>query len=175
MYHALPRGARLWSLLFRDRPRSRGDDPQARVFLRRTPALRSLPPEATGHRRPAPRITADQTELLLRSRWLQEESDTAIGTLPRPKGLPRRRHSRDQRHAARADSTPSPRALQPFRRRPTDHRSLAGLLAGPLSADPVLESRTRPTDAGCPDRRLAILAGGRLPAPPGSVPGAARG
>ncbi len=72
------------------------------------------------------RATAPETELLLRSRRLQEESDPAVSTLPRPKGLSRRHHHRHQRHATRADTTPSPRALQTFRRRPSDHRSLAG-------------------------------------------------
>ena len=111
MYHDLPRTARFWSFLLASRPRSCGDDPQESMSLRRTPALRQLSPEARGTPRPATRATAPQTELLLRSRRLQEESDTSVGSLPRPKGLPRRHRHRHQRHAARADTTPSPRAF----------------------------------------------------------------
>src|SRR5271157_2064981 len=70
---------------------------------------------------------------------------------------------------------PSPRAFRALRRRPTDHRSLAGLLARTLSADTVLEGRTRPSGTGCQNRHLAILARGRLPPPPCSVPGSAHG
>ena len=65
------------------RRRSCGENPQEGVSVRRTPALRQLPPQAAGHSRPASRATAPQTELLLRSRRLQEESDTAVGALPR--------------------------------------------------------------------------------------------
>ena len=174
MYHDLPRTARFWSFLFAIDQDLAETDPQERVSVRRTSALRQLPPEATGHSRPATRATAPQTELLLRSRWLQEESDTAVGTLPRPEGLLGRHHHRHQRHAARADTTPSPRALHTLRRRPTDHRSLAGLLARTLSADTVLEDRTRPFGAACRDRHPAILARGRLPPPPSAAAGVGR-
>ena len=158
MYHDLPRTARFWSFLFAIDQDLAEKTRKQRVSVRRTPALRQLPPQATGHSRPASRATAPQTELLLRSRRLQEESDTAVGTLPRPKGLPRRHRHPDQRHAARADTTPCPRALQALRRRPTDHRSLAGLLARTLSADTILEGRTRPVwcrlsrSSPCPTR-----------------------
>jgi hypothetical protein len=87
-----------------NRPRSCGDGSQEGVSVRRTPALRQLPPEAPGHSGPAPRAIPGQAELLLRSRRLQEESDTAVGTLPRPKGVPRRRDYRNQCHAAGADT-----------------------------------------------------------------------
>ena len=171
MYHDLPRTARFWAFLFAVDQDLAETARKKACSVRRPPALRQLPPEATGHSRPATRATAPQTELLLRSRRLQEESDTAVGTLPRPKGLFGRHHHRHQRHAARAITTPSPRAFHSLRRRPTDHRSLAGLLARTLSADTVLEDRTRPAGAACRDRHPAILARGRLPPPPPPLPG----
>ena len=62
---------------------------------------------------------------------------------------------------------PTPRRVRELsdtlRRRPTHHRSLAGLLARTLSPDTVLEGRTRPSGAGCRDRLPALLARGRLP------------
>ena len=171
MYHDLPRTARFWSFLLAIDQDLAETSPQERMSLRRTSALRQLPPQAARHSRPATRATVPQTELLLRSRRLQEESDTAVGTLPRPKGLPRRHRHPHQRHAAGADATPSPRALRSLRRRPTDHRSLAGLLARTLSPDTVLEDRTRRFGTGCQDRQPAILAGGRLPPPPSPLQG----
>ena len=82
-----------------------------------------------------PRCLRLPAELLLRSRRLPQEGHAAIGAVPRPEGLPRRRGRLGRRHAARALAAASPRAFQALRRRPTDHRSLAGLLARALSAD----------------------------------------
>ena len=163
MYHDLPRTARFWSFLLaidqdlaettRKKACPCGGRLHCANYLRK--------PRGTPVQLPEPAVP--QTELLLRSRRLQEESDTAVGTLPRPKGLPRRRRHPHQRHAARADTTPSPRAFHTLRRRPADHRSLAGLLARTLSADTILEDRTRPSRAGRRDRHPAVLARGRLP------------
>ena len=70
---------------------------------------------------------------------------------------------------------PSPRRVRELstalRRRPADHRSLAGLLARTLSPDAVLEGRTRSSGAGGRDRQPALLAGGRLPPPPSHLRG----
>jgi hypothetical protein len=152
MYHDLPRAARFWSVLL-------AIDQDLAEMTRK------------GHSPPASRATAPQTELLLRSRRLQEENDTAVAALPRPKGLRRRCDHRNQRHAARADATPSPRVVQAIRRRPADHRSLASLLARALSADTVLEGRTGPPGAGCQDCYPSLLARGCLPRPPSPLQG----
>ena len=108
MYHDLPRTARFWSFLLAVDQDLAEKTRKKRMSVRRTPALRQLPPEAAGHSRPATRSTMHQTELLLRSRWLQEESDAAVGTLPRSKGLSRHHRHPHQRHAAGAVTTPSP-------------------------------------------------------------------
>ena len=163
MYHDLPRTARFWLFLLAvdqdlaETTRKQGCPCGGRLhcanYLRKP---RGTPVQL-------PRATVPQTELLLRSRRLPEESDTAVGALPRSKGLPRRHRHPDQRHAAGADTTPGPRAVHTLRRRPADHRSLAGLLARTLSADTVLEDRTCPSGAGGRDRHPAVLARGCLP------------
>src|SRR5271165_3099527 len=135
------------------------------MSLRRPPPLRQLSQEAQGHPCTVAQGTTPQTELLLRSRRLQEESDTSLGSLPRPKSIPRRHRHRSQYHAARADTTPSPRTFPTLRCRRMHHRSLAGLLARTLSADTVLEGRSRPARTGCRNRQPALFAGGRLPSP----------
>ena len=65
---------------------------------------------------------------------------------------------------------PTPRRVRELsaalRRRPADHRPLAGLLARTLSPDTVLEDRTRPSGAPRRDRHPAILARGCLSSPP---------
>ena len=91
---------------------------------------------------------AAPTELLLRSRRLPQASHTAVGAVPRPKGLPQRHGHLDQRHAARTVTAPGPRAFRTLRRRPADHRSLAGLLARALSSDSVLEAGPRSSGVG---------------------------
>jgi hypothetical protein len=144
---------------FRDRPRSCRVSPEERLSVRRTSALRQLPPEATGHSPPTSRATAPQTELLLRSRWLSEEDDTTVGTLSRPEGVLERHHHRDQRHAARANTTSYPGTFHTLRRRSTDHCALAGLLARTLSADTFLEDRTGPFGTACRDPSRAIFPG----------------
>ena len=48
MYHDLPSTASFWSFLFTIDQDLAETDPQARVSVRRTPALRQLPPEAPG-------------------------------------------------------------------------------------------------------------------------------
>ena len=89
MYHDLPRAARFWSFLLAvdqdlaETTRKQGCPCGGRLHCA------NYPRQAAGHSRPASRATAPQTELLLRSRRLPEESDTAVGALPRPKGLPR--------------------------------------------------------------------------------------
>src|SRR5271156_3096966 len=133
------------------------------MFLWGTPPLRRLSAESPRHPWPASRVPAHQTELLLRSRRLQKESDAAVGALPGPKGLPGRHHHPHQRHAARAIATPDPRALGSLRRRSADHRSLAGLLARTLSAITLLEDRGRPLQGDCRNYRPAILALERFP------------
>ena len=171
MYHDLPRTARFWSFLFAV------DQDLAETTRKKACPCGGRLHRANYLRKPRgtpvqlPRATVPQTELLLRSRRLQEESDAAVGSLPRPKGLSRRHRHPHQRHAARADTTPGPRAFHSLRRRPTDHRSLAGLLARTLSADTVLEGRTCPSRTGCRDRQPALLAGGRLPSPPSHLQG----
>ena len=79
---------------------------------------------------------------------LPQEGDTAVGAFSRPEGLPRCRGRVGGRHAARAFAAPSPQAFRTVRRRPTDHLSVAGLLARTLSADTVLKiARARPCRA----------------------------
>jgi hypothetical protein len=144
----------------------RRDCSQESLSVRRTPAPLQLPPQASRHSPAASPATVPQTELLLRSRGLQEESHTPVGPLPGPDGLPRRRDDPHQRHAARANTTPAPRAFHSLQRRPADHRSLAGLLARALSPDTILDRRTRPFGAACRGGYPAILARGRFPRPP---------
>ena len=70
---------------------------------------------------------------------------------------------------------PTPRRVrelsQTFRCRPPDHRSLAGLLARTLSADAVLEDRSRRFHAGCRHRQPGLFAGGYLPSPSSHLQG----
>ena len=83
MYHDLPHTARFWSFLFAvdqdlaETARKKACPCGGR--LHRSNYLRK--PRGTPVQ--LPRATVPQTELLLRSRRLQEESDTAVGTLPR--------------------------------------------------------------------------------------------
>jgi hypothetical protein len=81
---------------FGDRPGSGEGSPQEGVSLRRPAALHQLPSEAKGHAPPTTRAPVPQTELLLRSRRLQEEGDAALGTLPRTKGLSGRHWDRSE-------------------------------------------------------------------------------
>ena len=82
--------------------------------MRRTPARSNYLRKPRGTT-PATRARAGQTELLMRLRRLQEAADIAVGTLPRPEGLPRRRDHRNRRRttrdAASANATPGSRAL----------------------------------------------------------------
>ena len=149
MYHSLPPDASFWPFLVSVDEDLAETDSQAGMSLRRTPALRQLPPQAAGRARHAPRDLPAQTQLLLRARRVPQESDSAVGALPRPKGLPRRRGHSGRRHAARADTTPCPRAFRTLRRRSAHHRALAGLLARTLSQHTVLEGRTRSSGPGC--------------------------
>ena len=96
-------------------------------------------------------------QFLLRSRRLPQAEDAAVGAFPRPQGLSLRGGRAGERHAARAVAAPRPRAVQAVRRRPADHRPLAGVLAGARAATPFWK-----------------VARGRLPAtaigPPAAVP-----
>ena len=135
--------------------------------LWRTPALRQLPSQAARHSRPATRARMPQIQLLLRSRRLQEASDTAVGALPRAKGLPRRDRHPDQRHAARTLTTPRPRAFHTLRCRRKHNHPLADLLARTLPTNTLLEGRTRRFPHPWRDRLPALLAG-RCLSPPSS-------
>ena len=108
MYHELPRSARFWSFLFaidrdlaettRKNACSCGGRLHSANYLRKPRGTAAQLPEQQ----------RQQIELLLRSRRLQEASHTAVGTLPRAKGLSgRHRHPR-RRHAAGAVTTPDP-------------------------------------------------------------------
>ena len=108
MYHDLPRTARFWWFLFAidqdlaDAIRKIGCSCGGRLhsadYLRKPRGVPAGLIESTAH----------QTELLLRSRRLQEENDTTVGALPRSQGLPGRHRHPHQRHAARAVTTPRP-------------------------------------------------------------------
>ena len=171
MYHDLPRCRQVLVVPFGSRPGSRGDHPQARVFLRRTPALRQLPPQAPGHSRPAPRGTAPQTELLLRSRRLPKESDAATryaSSAERSTSAPSSSSSapcgKGRRHVGSA-SSPSASAS-------TDGPSLAGRSSG-ANTFPRHRSGSShaPSGAAGRDRHPAVLARGCLPQPPSPLSG----
>ena len=66
MYHDLPRSARFWSFLRAVDQDLAEETRKKAMSLRRTPALRQLPSQATRHSRPATRARVPQTELLLR-------------------------------------------------------------------------------------------------------------
>ena len=95
MYHDLPRTARFWSFLLAiDQDLAEETRKKACPCGGRLHSANYLT-KATRHPRPASRARVPETELLLRSRRLQEEGDTAVGALPRAKGLPgRHRHPR---------------------------------------------------------------------------------
>ena len=93
---------------------------------------------------------------------LPQEGDAAVGAVSRPEGLPRGRGDLGGRHAARAVAAAGPRAFQALRRRPADHRSMAGLLGRALSADAVLEGRSRSAGAGRRDRQPSSIAAGSV-------------
>ena len=145
MYHDLPAACQFLVVPFHDRPRPCGDCPQARVSVRRTPALCQLPPEAPGRSRSAPRDLAGPDSV-----------SAAIATVAGSESHRRRCASSAAKvylgavvlliSAMRQGpiATPSPRALRALRRRPADHRSLAGLLARALSPDSVLEASPAP-------------------------------
>ena len=162
MYHDLLRDASFWPFLFSidqdlaETARQKACPCGGRLHRANYPRKPRGGPDDLPERIPLP------AELLLRSRRLQEEGDAAVGAFPRPQGLPRCRGHLGRRHAARALAAPSPRAFQALRRRPTDHRSMAGLLARTLSADTVLEGRARSSRAGRRGRRPSAIAPGSV-------------
>ena len=110
-------------------------------ILRRPPASRPVPaaddctaqlsPQASGRAPHAPRDLPAPIQLLLRARRLPQASDSALGALPRTKGLPRRRGHSGRRSAARANTTPSPR--WPLTSAPIGAPSPAGRSSGAIS------------------------------------------
>ena len=83
MYHELPRSARFWSVLLAiDQDLAENTRKNACPCGGRLHSANYLR-KPRGTARPASRATAPPTELLLRSRRLQEESHTAVGALPR--------------------------------------------------------------------------------------------
>ena len=69
------------------------------------------------------------------------ESGAAVGTVPWPEGLPRRRGPSGRGHATGALPAAGPRAFPTLRRRSSDDRLLASVLGRTFSADTVLEGR----------------------------------
>ena len=147
MYHNLPSDARFWSFLF-----SVDED------LAETTRKQACPCGGRLHCANYPRKPRGGPDQLPETYQLRfsfccdrdgcrKRVDAAVGALPRPKGLPRCRGHPGQRHAARADATPGPRALRTLRRRPAHHRPLAGLLARTLPQTPfwkVARARSGP-------------------------------
>jgi hypothetical protein len=152
---------------FFDRPRPRQQHPSAGMSLWRPVALCQVPPQAPG-RRSSPRGIRPQAQFLLRARRLPQAGDAAVGAVPRPKGLPCCRGRPGRSHAARALAAAGPGTFGTLRRRPPNHRSLAGLLARALSADAVLESRTRSLASGGGHDRPSAITLGRV-SRPGSI------
>ena len=71
----------------------------------------------------------------------QEESNAAVATLLRSKGLSRRHRHPHQHHAAGAVTTPSPGTFHTLLRRRMYHRLLVGLLARTFPATPFWKRR----------------------------------
>ena len=91
--------------------------------------------------------------------------------LPWPQGLLGPHRHPYQCHAAGTNTAPHPRVIHTLPRQPADHRPLAGFLARALSANTVLETRTRPSGAVGRDHQPAVLARGFLSRSPSSLSG----
>ena len=106
--HELHRSGSFWSFLL-------SIDKDLADSIRQKDAravVASTSPTTRGHRgagRIICRRSSLPVQLLLRSRWMQEKVDTAVGAFSRQKGLPWCNGDRDQCHAARSDAAASPR------------------------------------------------------------------
>ena len=111
--HELHRSGSFWSFLLSIDKDLADSSSAERMLVRWSPPLRQLPAGTAGRAGSSAGGVSLPVQLLLRSRRLQKEDDAAIGPFSRQKGLPWCRGDLDQRHAARSNAAPSPRAFDP--------------------------------------------------------------
>ena len=130
MYHDLPSDARFWSFL------GSIDEDLAETTRKQACPCGGRLHCANYPRKPRGRgpITLPETYQLRLSFCCERDGcrkrvDTAVGALPRAKGLPRRRGHPGRRHAARADATPASASF-PLTSAPIAAPSRAGRSSG---------------------------------------------